>query len=174
VDQRWGIREYEPIGRSVFASHLEARTRLLRFAMEQTQTSIHYMASLERLRSRVERWTDLLLSACAPETSAAYAFDRHRLTAFRNLRTPTGSCRLSIVRVAAQRAFAEAAPLNARRAALHEAVHAAICGSFGPELLLTYGPMLSGWQARLLFWTDDRFSPLSHWLAEQAGSEPPG
>jgi len=65
-DRRRELPEAEPVGRSVFIGHLEARHRALQLMLAcpdiEAETSLKY----DRLRRACERWTDLLVGLVAP------------------------------------------------------------------------------------------------------------
>jgi hypothetical protein len=55
-------QELEPVARSVFTSHLDARRRVLTLIAEGRILALGQIIELNRLRRRLERWTDMLLS----------------------------------------------------------------------------------------------------------------
>ncbi len=61
VDHRAGSSELAPVGRSVFVGHLEARHRALQLLLHGIRIPLSEAASINRLRGRVDRWTDLLV-----------------------------------------------------------------------------------------------------------------
>lgn len=73
-------QEAAPVMASVLAGHLEARKRTLQLLMiEQNGVT----ARLNRLRRRVERWTDLCLAHLAPLVELQrWSFDEERVTQF--------------------------------------------------------------------------------------------
>lgn len=60
-DRRRNAGDVEPIVRSVYAGHLEARNRTLVILTRGPGISTHDAVALNRFRRRAERWTDLLL-----------------------------------------------------------------------------------------------------------------
>lgn len=61
-DHHLGEPHLEPIARSVFAGHLEARNRALRLLTGGNVFTIAQMAHLNTVRRKIERWNDMLLS----------------------------------------------------------------------------------------------------------------
>src|SRR5213076_1261354 len=61
-DAALGEQELEPVARSVFTAHLDARRRVLSLIAEGRVLALGQIIELNRLRRRLERWTDMLLS----------------------------------------------------------------------------------------------------------------
>lgn len=70
-DLRHDCEENSPIARSVLAGHDEARRRVLTLLLHGPGISSHEALSLNRLRRRAERWTDLLVGHLAIEHDVA-------------------------------------------------------------------------------------------------------
>ncbi len=73
------------IARNVLNAHQQCRVSVLRSLVHSDTLPIERMAELDRLRRRVERWTDLLvgpLVARFGEPLAAFAFDARRASDF--------------------------------------------------------------------------------------------
>lgn len=60
-DRRRRVQEVEPIGQSVFVGHLEARRRALKVLLRDPAIPAEDAVALNRLRRRVDRWSDLLI-----------------------------------------------------------------------------------------------------------------
>lgn len=60
-DRLHNTDEAEPIARSVYVGHLEARRRVLSFLAHVERIDPMEAAALDRLRSRCERWSDWLI-----------------------------------------------------------------------------------------------------------------
>ncbi len=60
-DQAQGTRTHEPIARNVLLGHLDARRRALQLLVTDTTLGIEHLTNIDRIRRRVERWTDLML-----------------------------------------------------------------------------------------------------------------
>ncbi|MBX7166229.1 MAG: hypothetical protein K1X74_07755 [Pirellulales bacterium] len=78
-DRRRGAREAEPIARSIYIGHLEARNRALHLLLDGTALTLQQTVTIDRLRRRAERWSDLLVARMVPwGESGEYAVDRRR------------------------------------------------------------------------------------------------
>lgn len=60
-DRAAGRFDAEPVARDVLLLHLEARQKVLRLLVDGPFVTLEQTARLDRLRRRIERWTDLLL-----------------------------------------------------------------------------------------------------------------
>lgn len=60
-DQARGTHHTEPIARNVLLGHLDARKRALQLLVTDTTLGLEHLTNIDRIRRRVERWTDLLL-----------------------------------------------------------------------------------------------------------------
>ncbi|HEX7449459.1 MAG TPA: hypothetical protein VF306_18020 [Pirellulales bacterium] len=75
-DRRRNAGDVEPIVRSVYAGHLEARNRTLVVLARGPGVSTHDAVALNRLRRRAERWTDLLLGRVTLDADVSeFTFD---------------------------------------------------------------------------------------------------
>jgi len=165
-DRRWGLQEYSPIGRSIFAGHLDVRRRILGLLLRGRQRAAYPVWRLNRTRQSVERWTDLLLGSLAPRIEVdAYCFDPQRLRTRSTMRHSEPGVRLAILRAVAQCDLNFAADVVHGHVAMHRACHTGILGCLGPELFRESGEMIPGWQARLLSLTDDTQGLLDDWAS---------
>lgn len=60
-DRAAGRFDAEPVARDVLLLHLDARQKVLRLLVDGPFVTLEQTARLDRLRRRIERWTDLLL-----------------------------------------------------------------------------------------------------------------
>ena len=82
-DAALGEQELEPVGRSIFMAHLDARRRVLSLIAEGRVLALGQIIELNRLRRRVERWTDMLLAHFAGVTETReFAFEPERARDF--------------------------------------------------------------------------------------------
>lgn len=98
LDQGEQSQEIGPITHSVFLTHLEARSRVLRLILDCRAVSLESAVRVNRLRAKLERWNDSLLAhlfADMPEPAERYAFDPRRLkTTTREIQSiPAGAAR---------------------------------------------------------------------------------
>lgn len=84
-DRQRRLRRAEPIARNVLAVHQQCRASVLRMLLHSTCLPAEQLAELDRLRRRIERWTDLLLGPLVAhygDDLADFAFDPRRARDF--------------------------------------------------------------------------------------------
>lgn len=84
-DRRQRLRRAEPIARNVLTVHQQCRASVLRLLLHSTFLPADELAELDRLRRRVERWTDVLLGPLVAHYGnelADFAFDPRRAIDF--------------------------------------------------------------------------------------------
>lgn len=84
-DRRQRLRRAEPIARNVLTVHQQCRASVLRLLLHSTCLPADQLAELDRLRRRVERWTDMLLGPLVAHYGnelADFAFDPRRARDF--------------------------------------------------------------------------------------------
>lgn len=84
-DRRQRLHRAEPIARSVLTVHQQCRASVLRLLLHSTCLPVDQLAELDRLRRRVERWTDMLLGPLVfhyGNELADFAFDPRRAREF--------------------------------------------------------------------------------------------
>lgn len=84
-DRRQRLRRAEPIARSVLTVHQQCRASVLRLLLHSNHLPADQLAELDRLRRRVERWTDMLLGPLVAHYGnelADFAFDPRRARDF--------------------------------------------------------------------------------------------
>ncbi|MCS7305907.1 MAG: hypothetical protein NZ602_12480 [Thermoguttaceae bacterium] len=82
-DQHHSVQKAGPLAQSILRDHLEVRGRLLHLLLPGNEHLIPEAPRLNRLRSLVERWTDLLLGALADFVQAApFAIEPDRVQDF--------------------------------------------------------------------------------------------
>jgi len=75
--------ERAPVARSVFASHLDVRAKVLQLLLTGERHGVAAAKNLNDFRRRVERWTDLLLAHMASVTDVhEFAFEPNRSADF--------------------------------------------------------------------------------------------
>ncbi len=153
--------EFEPIARSVHTGHLEARNRALRLLMHAPGVRVEEAVSLNKLRQRVEHWTDLLIGrlshthdvsefACDPRRAREFARDLREEEALSGSQT-AWNVSMSAMRAAFHQSLHHESPhfeLNAR-------IGAAVLGCFPPDVFDSVGRFQSLWALRLFTTTTD-------------------
>ena len=130
-DRLRGTSEVEPIARSVFIGHLEARHRALTFLLEHSGSDLRWAVEADRVRRQTERWTDLLLALMSELPGCVeFAVDHERLVEFGlgcGQRSTTAESLVAAgVRAASRRLDQEESP----NADLNSAVATSILGCF--------------------------------------------
>lgn len=155
LDGRRAESAVEPIARSALIGHLEARNRALQLIVFGHGLGADDAIALNRLRRRVERWTDLMLGYVLLEYPAhEFAFDRARAADFaEDLRherqSGTDSQAWQLVHSSLQVAFDKESRQAAASADLNQQIAGAVMGCLGDDLFDTLGLLKSRWQIRL-------------------------
>jgi hypothetical protein len=177
-DQRRGTQDAEPIVRSIYASHGEARHRLLHILLAESPQAasvnswpfIEDIHGLEQLRRRSERWTDLLIGyLLARDEVAQFAFDPARALDFahgivRHERAGAGREAWSLTLESLRRAFRDLPCSTNPNTDLNERIAASILACFDPGTFESIGPFRSLWLSRLLSHTSDAAGMLDQLL----------
>lgn len=154
-DERHRIQA-SPIARSVFQSQMEARCRVLRILASPTVSKWPDYQQLDRLRRRVERWSDVLLAHTRSTSYIAdFAVDPAR--ALRYAKLFSGP---SIEPAAASsswrrlsRALRDAFPRQpvwvSPNVDLHRRLVASVLGDFHPSALAALGVPMTLWLERV-------------------------
>jgi hypothetical protein len=154
-DRRWSGDSAEPVARSVLAAHMEARQRALSLLLRGEGFSTQQAAALDRLRRRVERWTDVLLGgllhlwdvrefAIDPERAEDFGIDLARQRSH-----PGGRQAWRMTLVSLRGAFqAGLSPISSNPDS-NARITASILGCFQGELFDSTGLFQSLWMMRL-------------------------
>ncbi len=153
--------ELAPVARNVFHGHLEARRRLLLLIADGRAIELSDGVSLNHLRRRVERWTDMLLAHVARDVDITeFAFEPDRALEFAEdlaheavsaERQFTCQLILSSLRAAFQTKLANRSP----NLDLNRRLGSAILGCFREELFDATGLVKPLWVERLSVTADD-------------------
>ena len=160
-DKRLKVEEAEPIARSVYIGHLEARNRVLRLLVYGQGVDLPEAVILNRLRSRTERWTDMLLGNLLPFYDATeWAFDEDRCREFaqdmqhsRSQKQAKNAWQLSLASLRA--AFSQRHDTLNPNSDLNLRIASGILTCFGEDLFDSTGLVKSLWQVRLSNTTSD-------------------
>lgn len=170
IDQAGDDQQAEPVARSIYIGHLEARHRALNLMVYGEGLGAQRALSLNRLRRRAERWTDLLMAylvdvydidqlAFEPRRARDFADD------FRSERRQRGTEQGRALMLASLRtAFAQALAPESPNADLNEQIAVSILACFGPEAFDSTGRFQSLWQLRLSNATSDTMGMLDELL----------
>jgi hypothetical protein len=187
-DRRDQSRVASPVVRNILLGHLDARNRALHWMARAYEQGWDAAVEANRLRSRSERWTDLLLAHLLPECPVdGCAFDRARVGDFaddlpatvppagRNAHGQAGPPNATaqrvvgtageLLRVSLRTAF-PAAPAPGPNADLNARIAYSIASSFPAEHIEATGPFANLWIQRLQLTADDLRNSLDEWLQE--------
>jgi hypothetical protein len=173
IDHRGGVGDIEPIGRSVMVGHLEARNRALQLIVFGQGLAADEAVSLNRLRRRVERWTDLMLGYVLLEHPATdFVFDRSRALDFaedlrHERRDGTDGRAWELVLSSLQAAFQTQQRQPAAMAAQNQEIAAAVVGCLEPDLFDAQGVLKSLWHVRLTQVANDAQGMLDQLLSTE-------
>jgi hypothetical protein len=82
-DAREKVTELEPVARSVFSAHQEARGKVLQLLLTGERQGVPEAKRLNDLRRRIERWTDMLLARFVHMANVNdFAFEPNRMQDF--------------------------------------------------------------------------------------------
>ena len=147
-DQAQGTQITEPIARHVLLGQLDARKRALQLLVTDTTLGLEHLAKIDRIRRRVERWTDLLLGHLVESYQVDdFAFDPVRAREF-GAQQLLQSCERPrdqvwvLLLVGLRMAFPES-DVTPPHEVLQEEIAASILGCFPPAAFQTAGPFKS-------------------------------
>lgn len=172
ADGRRLVREAEPIARSVFLGHQEARNRALQLLFSGAAVDPHDGVALNQLRRSTEHWSDLLIGqlsvhddvsdlAVDPQRARQFAADlreRHELGEHE------GRWSLWLSSLKASLAAADDAP--SPNADLNAEIAAAVLESLPPEMFDSVGWARSVWMTRLSLVAQDTAGLIEELFAE--------
>ena len=79
LDERLGLTEYSPIGRSVLRGHEDCRERVVNLILKGKQAENDVAERLEQLQRGIERWTDMVLAQSSRDPGLVdYCYDPDR------------------------------------------------------------------------------------------------
>ena len=159
-DRQHGTNEAEPVARSILMGHLEARHRTLVLLVSGQGVATEAAVAMNRLRHRVERWTDLLLAHLEVHFSVSdFCFDTDRLRDFaegvaRQSRQAAGRQAWALTMTALRSAFRSGLATSPNQD-LNERIGSAVMACFPPEMFDGTGVVRSLWEVRLTNATSD-------------------
>ena len=154
-DRRRGADDAEPVARSVMIGHMEARHRVLALMIRSPGVDAEAAVHLNRLRRRVERWTDLLVGHLAGiHDVGEFAFDPQRARDFaedlQQRSSRQGGRHVWPLLLASLRAaFWQGLRAESPNADLNARIAASILSCFPTDLFDSTGLLRSLWLMRL-------------------------
>jgi hypothetical protein len=181
-DRLHGRCEAEPVVRSVFIGHLEARNRALNLMVFGQGFAMEEAVVLNRLRRGAERWTDLLLAHVHDDSAGdEFAFAAGRVAEFaddiRNETRAAGGAEsgphggiawqltLASLRAAFHRGVSPASP----NGDLNERIAAGVLRCFEARLFDSTGLTRSLWMVRMETAASDTAGMIAELLADHRG-----
>ena len=158
-DRRHGEPEVEPLVRSIYVGHMEARSRALAAIIHAPGVDVEQAVELNRLRRRAEQWTDLLIGRLVTTADVAeFAADPQRAWEF-SAELPETSPTAEIddwpLLMASLRLAFQQLPHHAPHAELNQRIAASILNCLPDDAFDTQGVPASLWQARMFSPTAD-------------------
>lgn len=180
-DQRHGSPENSPIARNVLAGHVEARHRALTLLVRGPGISSHDALSLNWLRRRAERWTDLLVGhlavehdvcdvAANPTVAREFAEDlrQHRGWSLEGQAWPLAMASL-------RSAFRQGVSAHSPNGDLNGRIAAGVLACLPPDLFDSTGILRSLWMTRISHAADDAQGLIAElFAADSAAASEPG
>jgi len=176
-DRAHGQAVAGPVARSAFVSHLEARNRALNVIVYGQGFSVDEAVSLNRIRRRTERWTDMLLGYLIQHYDVrAVAFDAGRVLDFAESlhRDQAGSSSrpawqliVSSLRSAYQSDLSPMSPSGR----WNERIVDSILSCFDTVLFDSTGLLQSLWMLRATCATDGTLALIDDMLATQSSAD---
>jgi hypothetical protein len=166
-----GTSEIEPMARSVYVAHLEARHRTLNLLVEGRGLHAADAVALNLLRRRAERWTDVLLGYLMVEHDVReLAFEPDRVADFADdlrheRRTPSAQFGWPLMMASLRAAFRTTLSPRSPNPDLNERIASSVLASFGADAFDSLGMARSLWMVRLSNFTDDTQGLLDELLA---------
>lgn len=172
-DRRRGTDEVEPVARSVFIGHMEARHRVLSLMVRGPGIDAEAAVKLNRLRRRAERWTDLLVGNLQSlHDVSEFAFDPQRSKDFAEDmqyrgRLQGGRHVWPLIQASLRAAFHEGLGSESPNADLNARIAAGILSCFPSEVFDSTGLMRSLWLMRLTSAAEDTQGMIDALLAPE-------
>lgn len=173
-DRRRSNAAVEPVVRSVYIGHLEARNRALNMLVYGRGFSPQEAVDINRLRRRCERWCDMLLGYIVDgDHLEQFAFEPERMQEFaRDVQEQTRdspdsfswTLTLSSLRAAFQESLSEEVPSGA----LNQQIASSILACFGTSAFASKAPLRSTWLERIELMTSDAEGLVTELLALDA------
>jgi len=153
--------ELSPLTRSIFIGHMEARNRILSLLVRVPGGDAEDSVLLNRLRQRVERWTDMLLGYVMLEYDVSeFAFDGQRTSDFADdlhheQQNRHGHFAWPLMLATVRCAFRSNLLPQSPNSDLNREVAAGVMSCFSPDIFDSFGLTRSLWQVRMSNMADD-------------------
>ncbi|MEQ8790665.1 MAG: hypothetical protein RIC55_30485 [Pirellulaceae bacterium] len=173
-DRLRGRCEVEPVARSIYIGHLEARNRALNILVYGQGFAMEEAVTLNRLRRGVERWTDLLLAHLYDDFGIdEFAFVPERAEEFsRDLRDEAragGGIAWQLVLASLRAAFPRNLSRGSPSSDLNQRIAAGVLRCFDSHLFDSTGLAKSLWMVRMETAASDTAGMIDELLAIEEG-----
>ena len=154
-DGQHDSQDFEPIVRSIFVGHMEARNRVLHLLMRGQGFSVEEGMRLNRLRRQTERWTDMMLGYLASKHNVDdFAFSPALVCEFAaDLRHESASAAndsaWSLTLASLRAAYCSNLQTDSPHGELNQRIAASILACFHSDLFDSIGALKSHWMLRL-------------------------
>jgi hypothetical protein len=173
-DERHGTTENAPVAESVLAGHAEARNGALTLLVQGPGVSSREALTLNQLRRRAERWTDLLVGhiclehdvsrfAPNPDTALEFASDLRHQQAW-SAESQAWPLALASLRAAFRQGTSNPTP----NGDLNRRIAAGVLACLPPELFDATGLVQSLWMTRIARAADDAEGLISEMFASES------
>lgn len=148
-------KRIEPIARSVFVGHLEARQRLLRILVDERDLDSKFASSLNGIRRNAERWTDMLLGYLMIDHDVSeFAFDADRVRDFADgirheRKDENETFAWSLLQKSLTASFGPDKTSVLPNTDLNQDILYGVFSAFGPDFYDAIGSFASLWRCRL-------------------------
>lgn len=164
-DRTRGICDAEPIARNILLGQMEVRQRALHLMVHGPHVTLDQIAAIDRLRRRIERWTDLFLGHLvkryglgdfAVDVERALDFGEEQLQAAGN---PQERPIWDLYFVCLHAAFPEISPSRRFDEQFRLEICRSMLAAFPSDAFREAGPLKSTWLARLTRSSADQRNP---------------
>lgn len=168
-------KRIEPIARSVFVGHIEARQRLLRFLVDERDLDSKFANSLDRVRRNAERWNDMLLGYLMVDRDVTdFAFDADRVCDFADgvrheREEKTDGYTWSLLQTSMKASFGPDKTSVLPNSDLNQDILYGVFSAFGPDFYDAIGSFASLWRCRLDHMANDAEVMLEQLIREHDG-----
>jgi predicted nucleic acid-binding protein len=169
-DRSRGTDQMEPVARSVLIGHLEARHRVLTLLVSGPGIDAEQAVKLNRLRRRIERWTDMLVGYLAARHDVTeFAIDPRRAKDFAEdldiqQKSAGGRYAWPLTLASLRTAFRVGLSPLTPNADLNAAIASSVLSAFPASLFNSTGLLRSTWLLRMSRVTSDTQGMLNQLL----------
>ena len=159
IDEVIGEDRFESVARSIHIGHLESRNRCLKIMMAGVEKNVGNIQNLDRLRRKVERWTDLMLAKIGTDVAIATGFDQNRveefIEEFDDCQPQLLEAKWELMSESLAESFAPYKRVSAVNEDLNEEIFTSFLECFPPEIFEATGAFKSIWMIRMNLMADN-------------------